>query len=313
MLQEVYGEGCLHNLSQLAVESDECRALVDQVLFQPFWDAMVRSPMGLTLQTRPFANQPVFFWKLVLRQALHSASLGMFSDKSTLAFLERIQKPNQPLLAIRPGWLQCRKDYGVYLEQDGSVHVLYPTVFPWSKADQYQLPDDSIEVTMPPPQQQMNDSQQSLPCDPVQVSVGPWILSVHVIDSCTIKEQQQSGQKKDEWDALLETPALASMKDLMRGSFSYYLRVPVVSVDNNHNNTASQENAPETNVVRLVFTKFTKATRPRAWKGFDTKVQETLPLLGVDSSSTRADDASSTNGPTRVALVQVQFGLSETH
>ena len=269
--------------------------------------------MGLTLQTRPFANQPAFFWKLVLRQALHSASLGMFSDKSTLAFLERIQPASKPL---RPGWLQCRKDYGVYLEQDGSVHVLYPTVFPWSKADQYQLPDDGVVVMMPP-QQQMNDSQQPSPCEPVQVSVGPWIISIHVLDSCTIKEQQQqSGKKKDEWDALLETPALASMKDLMRGSFSYYLRVPVVSMDNknNHNNeTTSHENGSETNVVRLVFTKFTKATRPRAWKGFDTKVQETLPLLGMDSSSTRADDGSSTNGPTRVALVQVQFGLSETH
>ena len=42
LLEEIYGEGCLTNLSNLAVESDECRALLQKVSFGPFMEQIQR-------------------------------------------------------------------------------------------------------------------------------------------------------------------------------------------------------------------------------------------------------------------------------
>jgi hypothetical protein len=124
----------MNNLSTLAEESDACRSMLYKVLIGPFMDQVVRKPMGITLGTTPWKTSPVFFWKFVLRETLHSAGLGMFSDGSVLSFLERVQAD-----PVRPGWLQCRKDYAVYLQGDGRVYVFYPSSFPFRKADQYPI------------------------------------------------------------------------------------------------------------------------------------------------------------------------------
>jgi hypothetical protein len=134
LLEEIYGDGSMNNLSNLAVESDECRALMNKSMIRPFLDSVVHRPMGIIIETTKWKNQPVFFWKVVLREALHSVGLGMFSDKSVTAFLQRIKAKK-----LKAAWLQCRKDYGVYLEKDGRVFVFYPSSFPWSKKDAYGL------------------------------------------------------------------------------------------------------------------------------------------------------------------------------
>lgn len=132
LLEEIYGDGSMNNLSNLAVESDECRALLQKSTIGPFMDSIVRTPMGIVMDTARWKDQPVFFWKFVLREALHSASLGMFSDKSVVSFLDRVRAKH-----VKDAWLQCRKDYGVYLQEDGKVFVLYPSSFPWNNKDAY--------------------------------------------------------------------------------------------------------------------------------------------------------------------------------
>jgi hypothetical protein len=123
----------MNNLSTLATESDEARELLYKTVLAPFLDQVEHKPMGITFATQPWKEQGLFFWKFVLRQALHSAGLGMFSDKSVIAFLERVQAGN-----IRAGWLQCRRDYAVYLEEaDGRVFVFFPKSFPFQKSHQY--------------------------------------------------------------------------------------------------------------------------------------------------------------------------------
>ncbi|KAL7558810.1 hypothetical protein ACA910_018308 [Epithemia clementina (nom. ined.)] len=261
LLQEVYGEGCLNNLSQLAVESDHCRALVHKVLFQPFYDAIEKRPMGIKISTKQFRNNDYFFWKLALREALHSASFGMFSDKSTEAFMERIQTDSP-----RAGWLQCRKDYAVYLQEDGSVFVLFPKSFPWSKSDKLRMQTDANGLSCP-----VDDSTVEPLC------IGPWQIHVERIE--------KSAEHNNEWDFLLEEKAFASMDDFMAGSFSYYLQVP-------------------SGVGSLVFRTFTKANRPRAWKGIDTKIQDTLPLLGVEDCASKNRQKDSTS-----FLVKISYHL----
>jgi hypothetical protein len=124
----------MKNLSTLATESDECRALLYKSMIGPFLDQIVRKPMGIIFDTAPWKDQTLFFWKFVLRAALHSASLCMFSDKSVPSFLERVKADK-----IREGWLQCRPDYAVYLQEDGKVFVLYPASFPWHKKQMYNV------------------------------------------------------------------------------------------------------------------------------------------------------------------------------
>jgi hypothetical protein len=133
LLQEIYGDGSMDNLSRLATESDEARELLHRAILGPFLNQVTQYPMGISFATQPWKNQGLFFWKFVLREALHGVGLGMFRDKSVISFLERIQvdKP-------REGWLQCRRDYAVFLRRDGQVFVLYPDTFPFQKEDQFQ-------------------------------------------------------------------------------------------------------------------------------------------------------------------------------
>lgn len=119
LLEEVYGDGCLNNLAKLAEESDEARDLFNKSAFRPFMDTVVRYPMGIIFSTAPFESQGTYFWKIVLRDLLHKSGLGMFSDKSIESFLVRALADK-----IKPGWLQCRRDYAVYLMSDGRVMVL---------------------------------------------------------------------------------------------------------------------------------------------------------------------------------------------
>jgi hypothetical protein len=123
----------MNNLSTLATESDEARELLHKAVLAPFLDQVERKPMGITFATKPWKEQGLFFWKFVLREALHSAGLGMFSEKSVIAFLERIQADR-----VKSGWLQCRRDFAVYLqEEDGRVFVFFPESFPFRKSEQY--------------------------------------------------------------------------------------------------------------------------------------------------------------------------------
>ncbi len=119
LLKEVYGDGCLENLANLAEESDEARELFNRSAFRPFMDTVVHYPMGVIFSTLPFKSHPTYFWKIVLRDLLHSIGLGMFSDKSIASFLDRALSNK-----VRAGWLQCRRDYAVYLMNDGRVMVL---------------------------------------------------------------------------------------------------------------------------------------------------------------------------------------------
>ena len=78
LLEEIYGEGSMDNLSSLAEESDDARALIQQTVMGPFMEQVKRYPMGITFETSEWKDCGLFFWKVILRQVVHSAGLGMF-------------------------------------------------------------------------------------------------------------------------------------------------------------------------------------------------------------------------------------------
>lgn len=228
LLEEVYGEGCLNNLASLAEESDQARALFHEMAFRPFMEKVRRFPLGILFSTQEFRSHGSYFWKIVLRDLLHSCGLGMFSDGSTETFMKRVMAPT-----ITPGWLQCRKDYGVYLSSDGNVAILYPDSFPWRKEDYYKCKGDQIPL---------GETRQ----------VGPWqIISQLTTDIC-------------------EENVFGTWENFMGGEICYKTTA-LVSDDGV--------------TIPLHFVEgFTKASRPPKWKGVDSKLQSTLPLLGSGSA-----------------------------
>jgi len=113
------------NLTNLARESDEARELINDKVLRSFMDEVSYHPMGIIFHTKPYKNQGLYFWKLALRDVLHSAKRGMFGDKMIVSFLKRALATK-----IRSGWLQCRHDYAVFLHEDGRVYVFHPESFP---------------------------------------------------------------------------------------------------------------------------------------------------------------------------------------
>jgi tRNA(Ile)-lysidine synthetase-like protein len=247
LLEEIYGEGSMNNLSNLAIESDECRALMQGTVLGPFSDQVRSLPMGISFDTAAWKGQGHFFWKFVLREALHSVGIGMFTDKSVESFTGRIHADK-----VKEGWLQCRKDCGVYLRRDAKVFCLFSASFPWRKTDTYKLDGDGMTVGYSPEQ---------------SVTIGPWRVSA-ALDHAP----------ETQWAEKLSTKAIGDMEDFMGGSIEYYLLAPTWW------QTESESFGPRP----LVFTKFTKASRPKAWKSIDMKIQDILPLIGNDDEATNA-------------------------
>ncbi|KAL9185409.1 hypothetical protein ACHAXT_003186 [Thalassiosira profunda] len=242
LLEEIYGEGSMEHLSCLAEESDDARALVEQSVMGPLMERVKRYPMGIAFETAPWKDVGLFFWKIALRQLLHSAGLGMFSDKSVESFLDRIRATK-----LREGWLQCRKDYAVFLQSDGRVFIFYPSTFPFGNGQNKDRYDNNQTFLG-------YGSDSSL-------QVGPWTITSEIAPTAS----------EEEANSLLQTKALHNMEELMAGDVQYFLKVPL-----------GGESSLPCPLIRVRG--FTKPTRPAAWKGFDLKVESTLPLLGVDQS-----------------------------
>jgi len=193
LLQDIYGEGSMTNLSFLASESDAARELLVETTMQPFFNSVKKfGPMGIVFESNPWKTQSYFFWKFVMKDLLHSVGRGMFSDKSAMSFLERIQMDS-----VRAGWLQCRKDYAVFLASNGRVFVFHPESFPWAKKDQYKVAGTTVPINS-------------------ALRVGPWTIQTEKINNIS---------KKDA-DALLEKKAILNMEYFMKGSFFYYIKCP---------------------------------------------------------------------------------------
>jgi len=193
LLQEIYGEGSMNNLSSLAEESDDARKLMEESVMQPFLGHVKYYPMGIAFETTQWKHLGLFFWKFVLRQVLHSIGRGMFSDKSTETFLQRISQEK-----LKEGWLQCRKDYAVYLQKNGRVLIFQPISFPFHKRDHYRKVTEPVLYGS-------------------EIRIGPWSCSAEILNNATEMESSM----------LLKSKALKDLEDLMKGSITYYIAAPI--------------------------------------------------------------------------------------
>lgn len=102
--------------------------------------------------------------------------------------------------------------------------------------------------------------------------MGPWVVRTEILP-----------EDAETPDILLNKKAVLSMEKFMDGEVEYFVPAPAVGEDN-----------PETSAIKpLVFRSFSKADRPKAWKGCDLRIQSTIPVLGIDPSISKDAEGSS--------------------
>mmetsp|Transcript_1456 Transcript_1456/g.1595 ORF Transcript_1456/g.1595 Transcript_1456/m.1595 type:complete len:1112 (+) Transcript_1456:180-3515(+) len=118
LLTDMYGLGCVSSLTSLAVESDEVSSLVKKNIYSPFLNTVERFPCGLRVNILPFINEPLCFWREMLKELMHSMGMSMVRERSVKSFLERIQARKIV------GWIELRKGFHTMLCDDGQLLIL---------------------------------------------------------------------------------------------------------------------------------------------------------------------------------------------
>lgn len=220
LLVDMYGQGCLKNLANLALASDQNRDLMRVNLYGPFADTVRRYDAGLRVQVKPYRSQPHTFWREALKELMHSLSLSLVRDKAVSVFMERIQPSpstgagagaggadaEEEALSGPFGWLELRKSFCVHLAASGVLTVFRPSVF-LQTGDLLQEPG---EESKDPSQSQQ---YRSFPLDAVEewgrgLRVGHWQIRAQWVPS------DDGGE---------DAKVLTEVHALLEGSFDYTL------------------------------------------------------------------------------------------
>jgi hypothetical protein len=115
----MYGVGCLNNIASLAHESDEAKALVHCNVYKPFLESVRHYPTGLIVHVMSHRDQPLSFWREMMKELMHSMSMSMVREKAVMNFVERLQR-DVPHTNV---WLELRKGYNTYMDSDGDLLI----------------------------------------------------------------------------------------------------------------------------------------------------------------------------------------------
>jgi len=90
LLVDIFGEGCLSNLSNLATASDEMGGLLDVGVFGPFIQSVSHACGGVSVDVLPHADMPEAFWQHALMTLMHSMSMPKVTKRGVSNFLGRL-------------------------------------------------------------------------------------------------------------------------------------------------------------------------------------------------------------------------------
>jgi hypothetical protein len=224
LLADMYGVGCLNNIASLAKESDEAKQLVHCSVYKPFLDSVLNFPAGLIVHVMAHKNQPMSFWREMLKELMHSMSMSMVREKAVMNFVERLQR-DVPRVNI---WLELRKGFNTFLDDRGDLLIFRDQVLRIQggyrqSTKQGGLKEDSkleAELELLAVEEDMNSGEEleniSLACGE-HVLIDSWQISCDVFDSTDAS-----------WEALLLEARGASLLPsprllLERAQFSYLL------------------------------------------------------------------------------------------
>lgn len=123
LLAEIYGEGFFSNLSALARDSDETKELMQRFVYSPFLSSIERFPCGLIVDTSSYVHHPASFWRVMLKEIMHSHHRGMVRDASVNSFCGRLIRRKELDTKVDE-WVELRKGAAVRLSSTGELMVL---------------------------------------------------------------------------------------------------------------------------------------------------------------------------------------------
>ena len=92
------------------------------------------------------------------------------------------------------------------------------------------------------------------------VRVGPWTIKTAAV------EETETGKRTE----LEQLKAIVSMEAFMGGYIRYYFKAPILG--------------PSSSPQLAFPLRFTKISRPKAWKNSDLKIESTLPIVGANAT-----------------------------
>ena len=188
LLEDMFGDGFLRNVSMLGENSDQLAEMVDTALFKPFWNSTRMSDVGCYFDCTPFVSQPIFFWKQVIRETCHGIGTNMLKDRSVRLLLSRIQKTR----SSKDGWLCLKKENATFMH--GNTFGIFTTEFmPRSEAIR-----PGMAITM-------NSSEESF-------ELGHWNITLEVVPNLS----DDGGRRP------MEAPAITVWK-VLENDISYHI------------------------------------------------------------------------------------------
>lgn len=191
LLVDMYGEGCLRNISSLAAESDETREMVHLNLYAPFLATVQKHKCGLVVNVNNYKTQPLCFWKLMLKELMHSMSMSLIRERAVANFLERLEMDS-----CYGSWIELRKGYASYLDVNGDLMLFRDGVLVYT--------DDRVKASV-------TEESVSYPLE-IEIVSGKWCIVSTIVSSSTHEK------------------VLIHPHELLQGSFEYNLQTTATSL-----------------------------------------------------------------------------------
>jgi hypothetical protein len=289
LLVDMYGAGCLNNIAHLANESDEAKELVHCSVYKPFLDSVQHYPTGLAVHVMAHRDQPISFWREMLKELMHSMSMSMVREKAVMNFVERLQR-DVPRTNI---WLELRKGFNTFLDSGGNLLIFRDKVL--------QIEGGYRQSTKQGGREAGSGGIEALSLDDIDtenvlisvgelVQIGSWLIGCEAFDS-----------SEDSWRDLVaeakEAHVLSCPNQLLeRGEFSYLLPLRC-------------REGGQVEKTRVHLRRHQSITRPAipvaALHGMDSKLRLGLPFLVPSPSVYAALD--SQQSPSQVVRLSYSY------
>jgi hypothetical protein len=202
--------------------------------FFSFLSKINRFKCGLSVNILPYKDQPVLFWKEVLKEMMHSMSMSMIREKAVGNFVERLQRSQSNWIS---GWLELRKDFNTLLEDDGTLlvlkdGVLQPIVDQSRGCSKNVAKNNNSRI-----EKKIWDKGYRLPIEDIVndliIILGPWEIYIekNILHPLSVEHSASIESLKVNSKGKVMGNALTSVQEVMEGSFSYQVLAPLRCVE----------------------------------------------------------------------------------
>nr|CCA21772.1 tRNA(Ile)lysidine synthase putative [Albugo laibachii Nc14] len=191
LLRDMYGDGYLHNISNLGAESIQCNDLMQENIMTPIMSSVQSSSVAVWFSCSLLENQPFFIWKEILRQICHFKLGGhMIREKPIRELMTKVQEHKG-----KGSWITLKKQNRSFLTKECSLIIFRDRFFPTKSGEVHAKTGSPI-------------------CLDQEYAFGPWLLQTKVI---------HSSQEEDRIEQMRGAPPISLWNLIRNEGFSYIL------------------------------------------------------------------------------------------